>query len=263
MTIYAGVDIGSVTTKAVLINDESRIAGFFKQPTGFDRQQSGETCLSRVLAQVGQADVKPAFIVSTGYGRRAFSQAQHTVPEIICHSRGTSYLFPDARTIIDIGGQDSKVISLDGNGATLKFEMNDKCAAGTGRFLEVLTDRILNIDIDTLGDLALQSQSPCMLSSMCTVFAESEIVSLLSEKTPIADIALGMLLAIAKRVVNMGRAGQIEYRDQIIFSGGVARNSGAVAAIRQTLKQEIHTPDEPQITAALGAALIAKEKAAT
>jgi (R)-2-hydroxyacyl-CoA dehydratese activating ATPase len=262
MTIYAGVDIGSVTTKAVLIDDEGSVVGFFKQPTAFDRQKSGKTCLAAVLAQAGD-DIRPGFIVSTGYGRRAFTDAQHTVPEIICHSRGTSHLFADARTIIDIGGQDSKVITLDGNGATLRFEMNDKCAAGTGRFLEVLTDRILHIDINTLGTLALKSQAPCTLSSMCTVFAESEIVSLLSEKTAVEDIAMGMLLAIAKRVINMGRSGQIEYRDRIIFSGGVARNSGAVAAIRQTLQREIAIPDEPQITAALGAALIAREKAAT
>ena len=172
----------------------------------------------------------------------------------------TVFLFPDARTIIDIGGQDSKVIAIDANGSTLKFEMNDKCAAGTGRFLEVLTDRILNIKIEEMGPLSLKSNSPCILSSMCTVFAETEIVSLLSENMPVEDIAHGMHLAIAKRVVNMGFGGQIDYRQQIVFSGGVARNTGALQALKTVLKKEITTPQEPQITAALGAALIARER---
>jgi len=262
MSIFAGVDIGSVTTKAALIDEGGRLVAFEKMPTTFDRRLSGDQCLAKVLGQLPENSPPPDLIVATGYGRRAFSQAHQVVPEIICHSRGTVHLFPEARTIIDIGGQDSKVISLDASGVTLKFEMNDKCAAGTGRFLEVLTSRILHIDIDELGALALQSHSPCVLSSMCTVFAESEIVSLLSEKVPVSDIALGMLMAIAKRVVNMGRSGQIEYRDQIVFSGGVARNSGAVAAIRKILGRTIVTPEEPQLTAALGAALIARDRRA-
>ena len=258
--IYAGVDIGSVTTKVVLLGGDAEVIEFRKIPTQFDRNQSGEACLAAALENSGRTYDHIEMIVSTGYGRRSFTRAHENVPEIICHGRGTAAIFPDARTIIDIGGQDSKVIGIDGRGATLKFEMNDKCAAGTGRFLEVLTDRILNISIEELGPLSLKYTDPCVLSSMCTVFAESEIVSLLSENRPVADIAQGMHLAIAKRVINMGQGGQVGYRDQVVFSGGVAKNIGAVEAIRTVLKKEVYTPEEPQITGALGAALIASER---
>lgn len=177
----------------------------------------------------------------------------------MCHARGTRLLVPEVRTIIDIGGQDSKVIRLDDKGLVTRFEMNDKCAAGTGRFLEVLTERILNLTLDEIGSLALQSTRDCHISSVCTVFAESEILSLLSEKYSKEDIAWGMSKAIARRVIGMGTGGQISFEEPIVFSGGVSRNSGVVKAIENELRKKVISLEEPQVTAALGAAIYARE----
>jgi predicted CoA-substrate-specific enzyme activase len=257
--MFAGIDIGSVTTKAVIINRQEEIGAFTMIPTNSDRQKSGEDVLELALDKIGRPRESLEYIVATGYGRRSFTAPDKVLPEIICHARGTKILFPNAKTIIDIGGQDSKVIELDEDGNVSKFEMNDKCAAGTGRFLEVLTERILNISLQELGPLSLKSQKPCILSSVCTVFAESEIISLLSEKRAKEDIAYGLHRAIAKRVIGMGTGGSIKYREPIIFSGGVARNIGVIKAIEEELGKKVITPEEPQITAALGAAIFAKE----
>ncbi|MBA7676662.1 2-hydroxyisocaproyl-CoA dehydratase activator [subsurface metagenome] len=257
--MFAGVDIGSVSTKAVLIDKEGKILAFSLIPTGYDRQKSGAEVLKLALDKSGKSQPDIEYIVSTGYGRRAFN-SDKALPEIICHARGTTALFPQARTIIDIGGQDSKVIQLDEAGIVVRFEMNDKCAAGTGRFLEVLTERILNLPIEELGPLSLKSQNPATLSSVCTVFAESEVLSLLSEHKSREDIAYGISKAIARRVVGMGAGGQVDYKEPIVFSGGVARNVGVVKAIEEELGKKVITPQEPQITAALGAAIFAQEQ---
>jgi predicted CoA-substrate-specific enzyme activase len=257
--MFAGIDIGSVTTKAVIINAKEKILAFSLISTSYDRQKSGEEVFRLALDKIQKSDNSIKYIVSTGYGRRAFTSADKVLPEIVCHAKGTKLLFPAVRTIIDIGGQDSKVIQLDEEGRVIRFEMNDKCAAGTGRFLEVLTDRILNITVDELGPLSLKSKNPFVLSSICTVFAESEIISLLSEHKAKEDIAYGINKAIAKRVIGMGVGGQISYEEPIVFSGGVARNIGVVKAIEQELGKKVITLKEPQITAALGAAVFAKE----
>jgi predicted CoA-substrate-specific enzyme activase len=256
---YAGIDIGSVTTKALLMDDGGTIAAFAMTRTGFDREKSGVEALNLALERAGETEDSIEYIVTTGYGRRSFTAADKVLPEIICHAKGTKYLFPDVTTIIDIGGQDSKVIQVDGNGNVVRFEMNDKCAAGTGRFLEVLTDRILNLPIEDIGPLSVKSEDPCSLSSVCTVFAESEILSLISENRSREDIACGMSKAIARRVISMGYTGQIRYEGEIIFSGGVARNIGVVKAIEEELGVKVRIPDEPQVTAALGSALFARE----
>jgi predicted CoA-substrate-specific enzyme activase len=258
--LFAGIDIGSTTSKAVLINEDHNILDFSIIPTGFDRNQSGEDVLQKALDRIGKSRKDIDFIASTGYGRRSLNISQKVIPEIICHAKGTYYLYPGVRTIIDIGGQDSKVIALDERGLVLKFEMNDKCAAGTGRFFEVLTDRILNISLDELGPLALTSTEPCTLSSVCTIFAESEIISLLSSGVPKQDIAAGMHRAVAKRIVNMGKAGQITFEEPIIFSGGVAKNVDVAKAFEQILQKKIQAIEKPQITAALGVALAAREE---
>ncbi len=257
--MFAGIDIGSVSTKAVLIDEKGEVLAFSLIPTGYDRQQSGAEALKLALDKIGKSKKDIAYTISTGYGRRAFS-SDKAMPEIICHAKGTRALFPEARTIIDIGGQDSKVIQLDEAGMVVRFEMNDKCAAGTGRFLEVLTERILNLPIEELGPLALKSRNPATLSSVCTVFAESEVLSLLSEHKAREDIAYGISKAIARRVVGMGAGGQVDYNEPIVFSGGVARNVGVVKAIEDELGRKVITPDEPQITAALGAAISAQEQ---
>jgi predicted CoA-substrate-specific enzyme activase len=259
--MFAGIDIGSVTTKAVIINEQGEIAAFSMLSTSYDRGKSGAEVLDLALGEIQKSGDSIKYIVSTGYGRRAFTSSDKVLPEIVCHAKGTKFLFPAVRTIIDIGGQDSKVIELDKDGGVVRFEMNDKCAAGTGRFLEVLTERILNLPLDELGPLALKSKQGCTLSSVCTVFAESEIISLLSEHKTKEDIAYGISRAIAKRVIGMGAGGQISYSELIVFSGGVAKNIGVVKAIEEELGKEVATPEEPQITAALGAAIFAKEQA--
>ncbi len=256
--MFVGIDIGAATTKAVIIEREEILA-FSLIPTSYDREQSGAEVLNLALAKIQRSEDAVKYIVSTGYGRRAFASSDKVLPEIVCHAKGTKFLFPTVRTIIDIGGQDSKVIELDENGGVVRFEMNDKCAAGTGRFLEVLTERILNLSLSELGPLALKSEKGCTLSSVCTVFAESEIISLLSEHKAKEDIAYGISKAIAKRVIGMGAGGQISYNEPIVFSGGVAKNIGVVKAIEGELGKEVITPKEPQITAALGAAIFAKE----
>jgi predicted CoA-substrate-specific enzyme activase len=257
--MFVGIDIGSVTTKAVIINDKEETLAFSLIPTRYNRQESGIEVLRLALEKIRKSNEDIKYMISTGYGRRAFSSSDKALPEIVCHARGTKLLFPEVRTIIDIGGQDSKVIELDKNGLVTRFEMNDKCAAGTGRFLEVLTERILNLPIDELGPLALKSNQPCILSSVCTVFAESEIISLLSENWSKEDIAYGISRAIAKRVISMGVGGQIGYEEPIVFSGGVARNIGVSRALEEGLGKRILSPENPQLTAALGAAVFAKE----
>jgi len=257
--MFVGIDIGSATSKALILNDGDAIIAFAFIPTSYDREQCGREVYSLALKEAGKSEDAVESIVSTGYGRRSISFSQKAVTEILCHAEGTKLLYPGVRTIIDIGGQDSKIIGLDENGNISKFEMNDKCAAGTGRFLEVLSERILNIRVEDLGPLSLKSKQPCTLSSICTVFAESEIISYLSEKKKRSDIAAGLNRAIAKRVIAMGNAAQIAYRPLICFTGGVARNRGVVQAVQQELKSEVIVPDHPQITAALGAALFAKK----
>ena len=257
--MFAGIDIGSVTTKAVIINQQGKIEVFSKIPTSSDRRKSGEDVFELAFRKIGKSRESIQYIVTTGYGRKSFTSSNQVLPEIICHARGTTSLYPSVRTIIDIGGQDSKVIELDKKGNVRKFEMNDKCAAGTGRFLEVLIERILNLSLEELGPLALKSKNQCNLSSICTVFAESEIISLLSEHRPKEDIAYGISKAIARRVVGMGSSGQITFTEPIVFSGGVAKNIGVVKALEEELGRKLLTPEEPQITAALGAAIFARE----
>jgi len=258
--VFAGVDIGSVTTKAVLLDESGGVVAYARIPTRSNREASGAECLEKALAMVpGGGELQR--IVSTGYGRRAFRRADQAVPEIVCHAGGTAHLIPATRTIVDIGGQDSKIIELDDKGRALRFEMNDKCAAGTGRFLEVLTERLLEIELDELGPMSLRSEDPCTLTSVCTVFAESEIVSLLSEGRSRADVSAGMHRAIARRVIAMGRAAQVPFRPTVVFSGGVALNVGVVRAIEQILSAPVTVPEQPQITAALGAALLAHSAA--
>lgn len=259
--MFAGVDIGSVTSKAVLLDAEGRLIAYFIVPTTYDRESCGKKALHMALQEISKTEEEITSLFATGYGRKAFSSANGTKSEILCHAVGTKYLISDVRTIIDIGGQDSKVIALDKAGMIAKFQMNDKCAAGTGRFLEILSERILNLKVEEIGQLSLKSEEPCKLSSVCTVFAESEIVSYLSAKKKRADIAYGLHCAIAKRVISMGRSVQIRFDEPICFSGGVARNSGVVRAIEEELGKSIMTPEEPQLTAALGAAIYAWKNA--
>jgi predicted CoA-substrate-specific enzyme activase len=255
--LFAGVDIGSTTAKAVLIDAAGTILAYSIIDTKHDRDLSGEEVLAMALRAVGKEDSDLAMVASTGYGRRSFKRTQKVMPEIICHARGTEHVFPGVKTIIDVGGQDSKIIAVGERGTVEMFEMNDRCAAGTGRFFEVLSRRLLSIPMDELGPLALKSANPVFLSSVCTIFAESEIISHLSAGTPAEDIALGILESMAKRVVSIGRQAHIDYRQPVVLTGGIALNVAAARAFADQLGMDVVLLENPQMPAALGVALIA------
>ena len=249
--ISIGIDAGAATTKAVVLRD-NEIAGYAIIPTGFDFRQAGEAAYREVLSNCGIGESEVGKILATGYGRSSIGFAEKTISEITAHARGVGYLIPAAHTIIDIGGQDSKVIITE-NGKVVDFLMNDRCAAGTGKFLEY-TAKALEISLDELGTLALVSKHPAKISSMCTVFAESEVISLRAQKTKKEDIAAGLIESIILRTTAMVK--KLGIKPELAFVGGVAKNPGVVKAFEKALDIEMQLPEEPQITGALGAALV-------
>jgi len=254
LLIVAGVDIGAATVKAVIL-DGSKVLSFSIMPTGHSVTQAGESVIRKALENGGLSFNDLEYIVSTGYGRRAVSFTNKAVTEIICHAAGVSSVISQARTIIDIGGQDSKVIGLDDNGNVANFVMNDKCAAGTGRFLEVMA-KVLDVEIGEMGPISLMSKDPCKISSTCTIFAESEMVSLRAEGRSREDLLAGVHKAMSRRVAIMGKS--VGFRKEVVFTGGVAKNVGIKKALEDEIGLEILIPEEPQITGALGAAILAK-----
>jgi predicted CoA-substrate-specific enzyme activase len=251
---YAGIDAGSRAIKVVLIDaDGSRIIAKAQADQGIEQSNLACGLFEKTLAKSGvqRSDVRR--IVATGYGRNAIDVADTTITEITCHAVGVRHLVREVRTVIDIGGQDSKLVRLDGNGKVRDFAMNDRCAAGTGRFLEVVAAR-LGIPVGDLGAMASRSASPAAISSMCVVFAETEIIGLLSCGRPAEDIVAGVQNAIASRIVAMaGRS----VESPVVFTGGVARISGMEMALQTALGQPVAISPEPQMTGALGAALMA------
>ncbi len=252
--ITVGIDAGSATTKAVLVKD-GEMMGYVIRPTAFDFLSAAEKAYTDVLAanSIDKNDVSSIF--GTGYGRNGIKCAHKSISEITAHALGVYHLKPDIKGIIDIGGQDSKVIIING-GRVSEFLMNDKCAAGTGKFLEY-TAKALEVPIDELGRLALASISPASITSMCTVFAESEVISLRSRGFTKEDIAAGLIESIARRVSVMGR--QLGLSQNVAFVGGVAKNAGIKAALEKELNVTLYVPPEPQITGALGAALYGRK----
>lgn len=254
----AGVDIGSLTAKAVVLDGEGAIIGRSLILTGYNSRQSGRKALDLALEDAGLDEAGLDLMVATGYGRLAADFAGEKVTEITCHARGAHSVCPEARTVIDLGGQDSKAIAIDQRGKVLDFVMNDKCSAGTGRFLEVMA-HALEIDLGDLGPLSLESSAPASISSVCTVFAESEVVSRVAEGVSKTDIVAGIHQAIASRIYAM--ALRIPVSERIIMTGGVARNIGVVRALEKRFKTEIIVPEMPQHMGALGAAIIAADRA--
>jgi predicted CoA-substrate-specific enzyme activase len=254
LSIVAGIDIGAATAKAVILNS-NELLSFSVIPTGFSVARAAEVVIQEALSNSGLSLAELKYVISTGYGRRAVPFANKALTEIICHAAGVSSMLPKARTIIDIGGQDSKVIGLDDNGKVSNFVMNDKCAAGTGRFLEVMA-RVLDVDINEMGPMSLLGKEPCQISSTCTVFAESEMVSLRAEGKSREDIIAGIHRAMAHRIAIMGSS--VGFKKDVVFTGGVAKNIGMRKALEDEIGSEILTPEEPQIMGALGAAVLAK-----
>ena len=252
--ICAGIDAGSRATKVVLFDlEQSRILGSCIADQGMEQGRLAADLFELTCEKADVARGKIDGIVATGYGRNAVRFADTTITEITCHAQGVYHLTPEARTIIEIGGQDSKFIALEDSGRVRDFAMNDRCAAGSGRFLEVVAER-LRVDLSTLGELSRNSQQPAIISNMCVVFAETEIVGLLAEGVPAANIAAGVQNAIALRVAALaGRS----VPPPLCFTGGVALQSGMVRALETALSCAVFVSPLPQYTGALGAAILA------
>jgi predicted CoA-substrate-specific enzyme activase len=252
--IGAGIDAGSRAIKVVLIDAASReIIGSGVREQGIEQDRLARELFFDVLTLSGARREDIGVIVATGYGRDMLTLADTTITEITCHSRGVLHEAPDARTIIDIGGQDSKLLRIDAGGQVRDFVMNDRCAAGTGRFLEVVAGR-LEIGLNDLGAMAQAARNPAVISSMCVVFAETEIIGLLASGEAPENIVAGVQGAIAARIAAMA-AGQIA--EPIFFTGGVALIPGMAAALESVLQRPVCIASNPQMTGALGAAILA------
>ena len=252
--LVLGIDIGAATAKAVLFDDH-KILSSAVIPTGFDVIQTAGEVTEIACKETNRSMSEIAYTVSTGYARNAVPFANKQVTEITCHAKGINFLLPEARTIIDIGGQDSKVIRINETGNVINFTMNDKCAAGTGRFFEVMAG-IFGLNISEMGPVAIKSTNPCKISSTCTVFAETEVVSLRAQGKSREDLIGGIHKAAVSRIMAMGKS--LGYEKQIVLTGGVAKNIGVKKFFEDEFKFEIIIPAEPQITGAVGAALIAE-----
>jgi len=253
--MYLGVDIGSSSSKAVIINQAGVVCGEGIVNIGTGSKgplQSVEMALFH--ASIERDEIKKCVV--TGYGRLMYQGADKQITEISCHAKGVKFLWPKASTIIDIGGQDAKVIRVSINGIVENFVMNEKCAAGTGRFLEVMA-RVLDCDINELSGLAAKGKAGVIISNTCTVFAESEVISQLASGKKIEDVALGAHKSIAQRIA--GLCSRIGIADAVVMTGGVALNHNVVTAIEKEIKHPIIRLEDPQAMGALGAAIFARE----
>lgn len=256
--LVAGVDIGSTTAKAVVISNGEILCGK-TLPTGTDPALAGKNALETALNGGHHSAFDLKYTIATGYGRVSASFADKIITEITCHGRGALFISPEIRTVIDIGGQDAKVISLGNDGRIIDFVMNDKCASGTGRFLESAAQLVLHVPLEELGRLSSMATNACKISSTCTVFAQTEIVSLLAAGESKENIIAGLHNAIASKVGNMVK--RVGVRPVVMMTGGVAKNIGVIEALKRELDVDIMVPDtiDPQLIGALGAALIAEE----
>jgi predicted CoA-substrate-specific enzyme activase len=252
----SGLDIGSTMTKALISDEGGKVLGFVIGPTGAQHRHLALQVMTDMLDRTGLVLEDLDFIVATGYGRINVPFADKQITEITCHARGVHALFPSARTVIDIGGQDSKGIKLDAAGKVANFIMNDKCAAGTGRFLEVIADT-LGVPLTEMGPLSLKAREAVPISNTCTVFAEHEVTSRLAEGVGLPEIVAGIHAAIAGRVVNLVRTLGLE--KDVAVTGGGAKNIGLIRAVENQVGFPVLVPEEPLLTGALGAALLGRD----
>lgn len=256
---YAGCDVGSTTGKAVILNDNEIISTAIIQAE-IDPEVTAKIVLEKACRNLdGFTEINNlAYLVGTGYGRSEIPFADENISEISCHALGVFHCNPEIKTIVDIGGQDVKGISINSDGSVLEFVMNDKCAAGTGRFLEMMS-KIFRMDLDAFSTLSLQAKKTIPVTSQCSVFAETEVISLLSKRQPPADIAAGIQAAVAKRSFTLLK--KVGVRPKITVTGGCAKNEGLLKALQNRLRMEI-TPlsIDPQLMGALGAAIFARRK---
>ena len=253
---FAGIDSGSTSTDVVILNREKEIVTGIILPTGAGAAIGAERALEEALKEAGLKREDIDVMVTTGYGRTAISDGDKSITEITCHARGAHFLDPEVRTVVDIGGQDSKVIRLDKNGAVVNFVMNDKCAAGTGRFLEMMA-RTMEMNLDEMSKAGLEYKEDITISSMCTVFAESEVVSLIAQNKATDDIVHGLNKAVAAKTAALAK--RVGGEEKYMMTGGVSKNQGLVKTLEEKLGTTLVISDKAQLCGALGAALFAMD----
>ncbi len=258
MILGAGVDVGSTQTKAVIVDGDRRIVARVLIPTGANVTRAGENAFARACETLGVSRDAIGYVVGTGYGRYKVTFGDAQITEITCHARGAHSIFPATRTVIDMGGQDTKAIKVGADGSVLDFSMNDKCAAGTGRFLSAAAD-VTGVSLDDIGARSLEATAPVRLTSVCTVFVESDIMSYLAQRKRIEDILGGVHKAIAARTMALVRRVGVE--SEVTFTGGVSRNIGMVKSLETVLGCPINVSEDGHFIGALGAALFALERA--
>ena len=259
MKYFGGCDVGSTYTKAVILDENGKMCADTTIRSKINAEQSAIAAMQEVCDKVGLKDSKElAYLIGTGYGRNKVPFADENISEISCHAMGVHVTNPEVRAIIDIGGQDVKGIAVDTDGTVLNFAMNDKCAAGTGRFFEAMA-KAFEMDLTEFSNLSLQAKNVIPITAQCTVFAESEVISLVGEGKPMDEIAAGIELSVAKRCFVMAKkAGAV---DKITLTGGCAKNEGLKQAIQKVLKLKvIDLPVDPQLIGAIGAAEFARQK---
>jgi predicted CoA-substrate-specific enzyme activase len=253
-----GCDLGSATGKAVIMNQGKIISSAVIKSTR-NPETTAQVVIEEALKRAGLSSLDDLdCIIGTGYGRENVSFIHENISEITCHARGAYWMLPSVRTVIDIGGQDSKVMSLNGEGKIVDYIMNDKCAAGTGRFLEAMS-RSLDCSMEELSQFSLQSETPVIISKQCSVFAESEVVTLINNGENIYDIVAGIHDSIARRIHAM--AYKIGFKGEVVLTGGCAKNQGLIKSLEKRLDVIIHElPENPQIAGTIGAALFANDR---
>ena len=256
--VVAGVDVGSTATKAALLDENRRLLARAMVDTGANVVRAAETAFRKALETARLEEWEVGYTVGTGYGRYKVSFGNAQITEISCHGRGAIALFPGTRTILDIGGQDTKAIKVDGKGDVLDFCMNDKCAAGTGRFLSAAAD-VMELPLDELGPVSLRAAKALKITNVCTVVVESEIMNQLAAGSKVEEILAGVHASIAGRSIGLMR--RVGLEDEITFTGGVCRNVGMVAALERRLDRKINVHPDAQYIGALGASLFALERA--
>lgn len=256
--LVGGCDVGSATGKALVMKDRE-IVSYVIIPSTTRPEVTARIVMDQAIEKAGLSAVEDLdYIVGTGYGRLKVPFANENISEITCHARGAHWLNHTVRTVIDIGGQDCKVMSLDDTGKVLEFVTNDKCAAGTGRFFEAMA-RVLDCGLEGLSELSLQGKNPATISSQCSVFAESEVITLLNEGIDLVDIVAGLHNSIASRLNSMVR--KVRLVEDVVLTGGCAKNEGLARALEGKLRVSVRKlPQDPQIAGAIGAALIAEER---
>ena len=259
MSLYGGgVDVGSTQTKAVILDDQRRIVSSALIPTGAYVAQAAERAFEICMNEAKLKRKAISYVIGTGYGRYKVTFGDAQITEISCHARGAHFLFPQTRTVIDMGGQDTKAIKIDAEGNVMDFVMNDKCAAGTGRFLAAAAE-VVGLSLDEIGEVALRAKNPVRLSSVCAVFVESDIMSYMAQNKTVEDILGGVHSAISARTISLVRRVGVE--EQITFSGGVSLNIGMIRALEEKLNTKLNVSEQSHYAGALGAALLALERA--